>query len=560
MDLGLSLPKPVDNAGSDVELRTGKLASWLDSLPILNLVDTSYKVYQSLSVTNRTRIDDKSRLKLLEIYRQPVATICDELEKEFIGNSLPLSTKAMQSATRARGLQTEMANGYKILAQDLAGNLNGKIKDKVKVQLALVVQRSIYHLASSLYYSYISYHPASPGTWKEIHQLYDFASICQATEIEIDDSLNQTNGKSTVSKNYKNAILLDLSGPYHLPGRSVQNIYHCLDNWGDLANLETATSLPKDSCQFLITKERDSSGEIYDGKNIDATNLKNYLMLNTLELARHVHSRLKALNSGNVPQEKGMRGGVFTAETSRELLTKLVSSWGVNPKRNFRRISRKGDTVEVALGIESINFWLNGGETLTLSSEFVGPMPQKSKMGTLYMESSSESDIPVTSMELEKNPDLKFVEWDVIDESAGGIALSTSRVKHQRTKVGDIMAVRDSKAGHWEIVVIRWIQNPDSETVSIGTQRLAPDAVPIAINVLDESGEDTQFKPALLLPAMQALKQPSTIVAEKSSLRRGQRFFMDNGYQMNDAQATRVLESTTAFERFEFSIIQTAQA
>jgi len=558
MDLGLSLPDSVESSGVDVELRAGKLASWLDSLPMLNLVDTSYKIYQALAATNRTRIDDKSRLKLLETYRQPVATICDELEKEFIGNSLPLSTKALQSANRARSLQVEMANGYKILAQDLAENLNGKIKEKIKIQLAMTVQRSIYHLASSLYYSYISYHPAIPGTWKEIHRLYEFASIYQATEIAVDDPLNHAEGKSTASKNYKNAILLDLSGPYHLPGRSVQNIYRCLESWGNLASLETATSLPRESCQFLITRERDSSGEIYDGKNIDAAKLKNYLMLNTLELARHVHSRLKALNSGKIPEEKGIRGGVFTEENSRELLSKLVSSWGVNPKRNFRRISRKGDSVEVALGIESINFWLNGGETLTLSSEFVGPMPQKSKMGTLYMDTSSDDEISGTSVELEKNPDLKFVEWDVIDESAGGIALSTSRVKHQRTKVGDIMAVRDSKAGHWEIVVIRWIQNTDSETVSVGTQRLAPDAVSIAINVLDDSGEDTKFKPALLLPAMQALKQPATIVAAKSSLQRGQRFFMDNGYQMNEAQATRVLESTTAFERFEFSIIRTS--
>jgi len=555
MDLGLSLPQSVENSGVDVELRAGKLASWLDSLPILNLVDSSYKVFQALSATNRTRMDDKSRLKLLETYRQPVATICDELEKEFIGSSLPLSTKALQSASRARNLQVEMANGYKILAQELAADLNGKIKDKAKLQLAMTVQRAIHHLASCLYYSYISYYPASPGTWKEIHRLYEFASIYQATDIEVDDPLNRAKGKSTANKNYKNAILLDLSGPYHLPGRSVQNIYGCLQSWGDLATLEQAANLPKDSCQFLITRERDSSGEIYDGKNVDPTLLPRYLMLNTLELARHVHGRLKALGSGKVLEEKGIPGRVFTEENSRELLTKLVSAWGVNPKRNFRRISRKGDSVEVALGIESINFWLNGGEALTLSSEFVGPMPQKSKMGTLYMDASSDKEVSSTSLELEKNPDLKFVEWDVVDESAGGIALSTSRLKHQRTKVGDILAVRDSKAGNWEIAVIRWIQNPDSGTVSIGTQRLAPDAVPIAINVLDESGKDSRFKPALLLPAMQALKQPATIVAEKSSLQRGQQFFMDNGYQMNEARATRVLESTTAFERFEFSII-----
>jgi len=558
MDLGLSLPNLVEKTGDEVELRVGKLASWLDSLPILNLVDTSYKIHQGLSATNRTRLDDKARLNLMETYRQPVATICDELEKEFIGKPLPLSTKALQAANRARALQTEMAIGYKILAQSFATELNGKIKDKVKTQLALAVQRAIYHLASSLYYSYISYHPAMPGTWKEIHKLYGFASMYESTDIEVDDALNLAKGKSSVSKNYKNAILLDLSGPYHLPGRSVKNICAGLDVWGDFATLEPATSLPKDSCQFLITRERDTSGEIYDGKNIEPSRLKNYLMLNTLELARRVHARLKALNSGKAVEENDVKSGIFTEENSRELLSKLVSSWGVNPKRNFRRISRKGDAVEVALGIESINFWLNGGESLTLSSEFVGPMPQKSKMGTLYMETASSDQRSPTSAELEKNPELNFVAWDVIDESAGGIALSTSRVKHQRTKVGDIMAVRDGKTNQWEIVVIRWIKNLDAETVSVGTQRLAPDAVPIAINVLDDSGADSKFKPALLLPAMQALKQPATIVAEKSSLHRGQQFFMDNGYQMNEAHATRVLESTTAFERFEFSILQTS--
>lgn len=557
MDLGLSLPKPVENSGVDVELRAGKLASWLDSLPILNLVDTSHKIYQALSATNRTRIDEKTRFKLLETYRRPVATVCDELEKEFIGSSLPLSTKAMQSASRARNLQIEMANGYKILAQDIAQSLNGKVKDKIKAHLALMVQRSIFHLAGSLYYSYISYHPALPGVWKEIHRLFDFAAHYQATELVLEDELNEATRRSGVEKIYKKAILLDLSGPYHLPSRSVQNINHCLDSWGDLASLDTATNLPKDNCQFLISKERDSSGEIYNGGSVDTAQLKDYLMLNTLELARHVHARLKALHSGKIPEEKGIRGGVFTEESSRELLTNLVNSWGVNPKRNFRRMGRKGDTIDVALGIESISFWLNRGETLTLSSEFVGPMPQKSKMGTLYMQSANTNEESTTSIELEKNPELNFIEWDVIDESAGGIAMSTSRAKHQRTKVGDIMATRSGKSGHWEIVVVRWIKNTDAETISIGTQRLAPDAVAIAINVLDETGQDTKFKSALLLPAMPALKQPATIVAEKSSLHRGQQFFMDNGFQMNEAKAVRILESTTAFERFEFSIIQT---
>lgn len=523
---------------------------------MLNLVDTSYRIQQALYATNRIRVDDKTRLKLLETYRLPVATVCEALEKEFIGNSLPLSTKALQSASRARNLQIEMANGYKLLAQSLASSLNGKAKDKVKAQLALTVQRAIFHLAASIYHSYIAYHPATPGVWREIHRLFNFAQHYGSATTEVEDKLNTTNGKSTVARIYKKAILLDLSGPYHLPGRSVQNINHCLDKWGDLASLSVATALPKDACQFLITKERDSSGEVYNGSAVDNTRLKDYLVLNTLQLARHVHSRLKSIHAGQVPEEEGIKGGVFTEENSRELLSKLVTAWGVNPKRNFRRVSRKGDAINVALGIESINFWLNGGETLVLSSEFVGPMPQKSRVGTLYMQASdNESNEPV-SVELEKNPELRYVDWDVIDESAGGLAIETARPHHQRTKVGDIMGIRADENGHWEIAVVRWIKTAEQETVSIGLQRLAPHAIAVAINVLDKEGKDTRFKPALLLPAMSALNQPATIIAEKSTVSIGSHFFLDNGYQLNEAKASKIIESTSAFERFEFAIMQ----
>jgi len=556
MDLGLSLPDFVEQTNSDVELRPGKLASWLDSLPILNLVDTSYQIQQALYATNRIRIDEKIRLKLLEAYRQPVATVCEALEKEYIGNSLPLSTKALQSASRARNLQIEMANGYKLLAQALAESLNGKAKDKVKTQLALTAQRAIYHLASSIYHAYIAYHPATPGVWREIHRLFNFAQHYSAATLEIEDQLNEVNGKSTVARIYKKAILLDLSGPYHLPGRSVQNINHCLDKWGDLASLSVATALPKDACQFLITKERDSSGEVYNGNTVDSTRMKDYLVLNTLQLARHVHSRLKSIHAGQVPEEDGIKGGVFTEENSRELLGKLVTAWGINPKRNFRRVSRKGDTINAALGIEAINFWLNGGETLVLSSEFVGPMPQKSKVGTLYMQADDQAADKPISVELEKNPDLHYVDWDVIDESAGGLAIATARPRHQRTKVGDMMGIRGGENGHWEIAVIRWIKTADQETVSVGLQRLAPHAVAVAINVLDAEGKDTKFKPALLLPTMPALKQPATIVAEKSSVSIGSHFFVDNGFQLSEAKVTKIIESTSAFERFEFNITQ----
>jgi len=556
MDLELSLPQITEGEKAGVETRPGKLPGWIASLPMLNLTDTSQKIFQSLSATNRSRLDDKDRLKLLETYREPIASLCAELEKEFIGQPLPLPQKALLAASRTRSFQIEMAYGYKYLTKISAASMNGKIRDKQAHQVALTTQRAILYLANSLYYSYISYHPPVPGVWKEIHRLYDFASKLNAADIEVEDNRMAPKGTSSVTTEYKKALLLELSGPYHLPARSVKNINHCLDTWGSLATLTPADELPKMGCQFLLEKTRDSAGEVYDSGAINPENLKQYQILNTLELARHVHSRLKTIKSGRIPDENDAKQGIYTEENTKELLSKLVSAWGVNPKRSFRRTSKKGDEVDVAIGVEAINLWLNGGEKLTLSSEFVGPMPQKKKFGTYYMKETGQEN-PSSSDQFIKNPELAIVPWNVIDESAGGLALSSTKAGQQKIKVGDILSLRTGKDGHWEIAVVRWIKNTGVDTVSIGIQRQAPDAVAVAINVVDEDGKDTGYKPALLLPAMPALKQPATIVAEKSTLGHGQSFFLDNGFQLNEAKAVRVTESTTAFERFEFSIIPT---
>lgn len=556
MDLELSLPQITEGEKAGVEIRPGKLSSWLSSLPMLNLADTSQKIFQSLSATNRMRLDDKDRLKLLETYREPVAVLCAELEKEFIGQSLPLPQKALLAASRTRSFQIEMAYGYKYLTRNAAQSINGRVKDKQAHQLALTAQRAIYYLANSLYYSYISYHPPVPGVWKEIHRLHEFTSSINASEFEIDDPLISPKEKSSVTAVYKKALLLELSGPYHLPARSVKNINQCLNTWSSLATLTAAEEFPKMGCQFLLEKTRDSAGEVYDNGSINPANLKQYQILNTLELARHVHGRLKTVSAGRPPDESDAKQGLYTEENTKELLTKLVNAWGVNPKRSFRRTSKKGDDVDVAIGVESINLWLNGGEKLTLSSEFVGPMPQKKKFGTYYLK-ETDQDNPAPTDYVLKNPELAVVPWNVVDESAGGLALSSTKAGHQKIKVGDILSLRTSKNGHWEIAVVRWIKNTDADTVSIGVQRQAPDAVAVAINVVDEEGKDTGYKPALLLPAMPALKQPATIVAEKSTLQHGQSFFMDNGFQLNEAKALRITESTSAFERFEFSIIPT---
>lgn len=552
MELGLKLAE-IDESLTDVEIRPGKVERWLESLPVLNLSETSSKIRLALNNTNRTAMDDKTRLRLLETFRQPIGEMCTELEKDFLGQSLPLPTKGQMSANRTLELLQELAKGYKFLIQSEARELDAVPRDKQRKYLALIIDRALHALSMSLYESYLAYYPVPPGVWHEIHKLHRFAQKLEANDLEVEDPLNPT-GSTTVSRTYKQAILLELSNPYHLPGRSIRDIRQCLGKWSELATLTNATGVPGNSCQFLIDKKRDTAGEVFNGQAVDPATIPNYLMLNTLELAKHVHRQLKALQENKAPVEDGTNHGIYTEENSRELLTNLVNAWGVNPKRNFRRISRKGDQVYLAIGIKSINFWLNDGEKLILSSEFVGPMPQKSKVGTLY--ANIEIDDKPVSNELEENPELDFVVWDVIDESAGGLAVSTSNPRHQKAKVGDIIGLRAGQNAKWEIVVAKWIKNLAHGVISMGVQRLAPTATPVAINVVNGEGTESGFHEALLLPELPTLKQPASLITEKSTLNQGKGLFLDDGFRMNEVRAVRALDGTTAYERFQYEVIR----
>ena len=50
--------------------------------------ETGRLIFSSLRDLNRLPIEDERRLKLMELYRQPVSTITRELQKNYIGLKL----------------------------------------------------------------------------------------------------------------------------------------------------------------------------------------------------------------------------------------------------------------------------------------------------------------------------------------------------------------------------------------------------------------------------------------------------------------------------------------
>lgn len=533
MPLTLAVPNLTARSAEEIELQPHKLKQWLDELPLLNPAETGRKLLATLSVHNRVAYDSRLRLQLLEFFRYPVQQLAVEFAKQYTGLPLPLSEKHKTVAEHNRQLQMEMANGYKRVVLD----------PSVGDARVLAMQRALRYLTGGLMVSYQTYSPRPHGAWKEIHALYAHAVELKLAETEIEDALNKAVARSSVGHAYKQALLLDFSDPYHLPPRMIDWVERYLDRMAPLAQMIPLNSAYSTTCQFLIDPQSDHAGVVHSPGPMPP-DAPRYRLLNTVELVRQAHAQLTRLNAGEKPEGDGLPEKFFE-ECGPSLLPRLVSAWGVNPQRSFRRNRAAGRQMEIAVGMDRINYWINGGKKFIVSSTFVGPVPQRT---TIASESVGPKEIRIPGRELST--------WNVDDESAGGFSLSKSGQIRLHIQVGDLLITRAPGEGNpWSVGVIRWARSAATSDMEIGIQHLAPSAEPVVVKTVNEDGKESDFLPALLLPEIKPLKLPQTLIAHRGVFRPGHGIFMDNGCRLYRIAPIRLIESSHAFEQFSFDIL-----
>ncbi len=543
MELKLSVPSLSTRLLNDVEMSPEKVEKWLADLPLLNIVDTSRKLLSTLTVYNRIQLKNKLRLQLLELYRDPVSQVCLELKKHYMGLPVPLSEKYKNISEKSQRFQVEMAFGYKRIVLHTEQPYKSKNEDEQKANTALPIQRAIRYLAEVMAISYRSYSTYLQGVWQEIHTLYKHAEAQGVAEVAVEDPFNTAQKQSSVSHVYKQALLLDLSDPLHLPPRMVDKTQHYLDRWAPLAQLTAAAADFDPTCQFLIDQNSDRAGILYtEGTTLDEP--KRYRLLNTVELARQIHTQLTSIQKGLEPEAEGLDEKLFKKKSGEDMLLRLINAWGINPKRHFQRAAKSAAQIDVAIGIDAINYWVNDGKKFATSSSFVGPLSQRTAVGA-FEHVQREQEIP----------ELKYSSWNIRDESADGLALVKNGLIKDRVRVGDLVATKASeKAKGWEIGVVRWVKSASPSHVDIGTQRLSPNAEPVVIKTFNEKNQESDFLPALLLPENEALKQKQALITHRNVFRSNRLIYMDNGCRLYKITTTELIEHSGSFERFTFTI------
>lgn len=534
--LQFSLPPIV----ADTPVRPDETAAWLVRLPLLNAPQASREILNQLTTLNQRMLDDNWRLKLLELFRPPISSVCTALEKSYESMPLPLAEHHQHAAERIRSLYAGMATGYKrlVLASSRRANTSARERDHA----ALVTQRAIRYLGHVVASSFSLYGAPPSGIWREMHDLYRYAESEGFTDTPVSDALNFCVSASSVSHVYKQALLLDFADPYHLPPRMLGRVHTWLDAYAPLAHLSQALEALRPNCQFLLNLATDRAGISNVGDPAVTTEVR-YRLLTTVELARHAHIQLKHLERDDAVETPGLCNDFYAAQ-GVEMLTRLVTAWGVQPKRHFTRTPRHRVPIEVVSGLSMINQIANGSVPFTRSTGTVGPMPQRNWLG---------KGTPVNARRAREV--LVGVAAKLIEESAGGFSFERAGSRDNPVRVGDLIATRaPGDGGPRNIAMVRWVMAPTPDTVRVGAKRIAPIASPVGLVPADLPDTDLQL--SLRLAAIPALKQLETLIAPRGMFRPERLLVLDDGYRTVRVLATRLIHSTGSFEHFEFRVIE----
>ena len=101
------------------------------------------------------------------------------------------------------------------------------------------------------------------------------------------------------------------------------------------------------------------------------------------------------------------------------------------------------------------------------------------------------------------------------------------------------------------MAVIRWVK-PEAEHTQFGVEILSATAQPWGARAVRKTGDEGDFLRVLLIPEVDAIGTPPTLLTPRVGFRTRQKVVMQQKGEIQQLKLTRKLDSTGAWCRFSF--------
>jgi hypothetical protein len=160
--------------------------------------------------------------------------------------------------------------------------------------------------------------------------------------------------------------------------------------------------------------------------------------------------------------------------------------------------------------------------------------------------------IPLISIVQDENSKSYPVnEWDVVNQSAGGLKVRRTAPALQQISVGEIIGVKIVGRPRWTIGMVRWITVLDEGGLECGIQFIASAGRPASIRPTITSTE-TEPKPALILNEALPWRGGESMLVGANTFADLREFEIEDADRLFCVRATNLFEKTARYEVFEF--------
>lgn len=523
--LVLQTPHQHDHSNPAVELNPKRLSQWLKELPMLNLAATLGALIDSLEPLNLEPMPPKNRLRLLELYVDPIfdlfaATADDCLLKLPMGGGQRRHIKDMMGR-----LCGALANGYKIIVRDA---WRERLDLRKNPFVAVAAYRAMETTGIALLHAWRNYRSTPPFVYLDLHQLYRYGERHALLDLPVSHEKRSISATG-MGALYRRLLLLAAIDPFHLSSGAVERLYSFLDGYADACRLlHPEPGYESIDGGFLVDLDADSPpqpcAKISHGKEWEQPRL-----LDVAPCMDRLRERLEQL--------RGPKGAVSLGSEEGRLLSLMLPELERDRQRRAERRSSQRE-IRMTLGLPATYYFLNKGPA------FLAQQLNRSVNGMQVDEVSSAEDARHS-----------IEPWMILNESANGYMLTSRRRWHGDARVGDVAGiVHPSPEGgiRFILAMLRWVRTTTDQRVEIGVEVIPGTAHPVrcisADAVIDGGGD----LPGLFLPQVPALNLPATLIAPKRLYSRDRLIHVRTGESDMAIRAGHLVADTALFDRFEF--------
>ena len=528
--------------------------AWAKKLPMANVGASAKMLFQATRELNTTEIPSAQRYKMLEIIRAQVYSICNLLSKRFLNQPVMHNDNDVKIVQLAQTLQLQLATGYKHI---VINELSQRKKDTAKV-LTFAIHRAITDISHTILRAFQLYTQPPQYAWLDIHQLYALAESKNISQYAVKDNLMKYAEGATIEEAYARILLLGCCKPNQLRQLELSSIYRASELWSNLVRVTLAT---EHKALFIFPQHRDAP-PIYRSLAQQApTGITRGLNTSALVSALQKHL---SQDSDIVTIPDDLSDGV---------IQHLIHAWGDMTERSFRRTLDSGE-IQLAIGFLSSHFYSANEQSFPyllkrwnteIPEAKNKSQPQSSDIWDQSFDAgnnfgSQAENISFDAInfisehreEMEDDgPKGKAYDAAIINSSPGGYGIALENPPAS-VQTGELVVLKEKRINNWSVGCIRWIRSQRNQPTQIGIELVAPKADPIAIRILNKTGENGELIRGLRVPALPAAGQEETLILPTVPFKLGSKAEIVDRVSQQRVQLNSRLVSSRSFVQYGF--------